>query len=118
MKASDPPSSITHFLRCAPAEAATERPARSEPVNVTAATRSSPMIESIVEESTKRFVNTPTGNPARRNRSSRNDAVPGTLEACFKIPTLPAMIDGAANRTTCQRGKFHGMIASTGPRGS
>ena len=32
-------------------------------------------------------------------------------------PTLPAISAGAANRTTCQSGKFHGMTASTTPSG-
>ena len=43
---------------------------------------------------------------------------PGTFEECFRTPTLPAASAGAANRNTCQKGKFQGMTASTGPRGS
>ena len=66
----------------------------------------------------KRFVKMPSGNPARRKTCSRKSAAPGTFEACFSTPTLPAISEGAANRTTCQSGKFHGMIASTGPSGS
>ena len=30
---------------------------------------------------------------------------------------LPAISAGAAKRMTCQKGKFHGMIASTVPSG-
>ena len=45
-------------------------------------------------------------------------AHPKTFEACFKTPAFPAINAGAANRKTCQNGKFHGMIASTVPRGS
>jgi hypothetical protein len=41
----------------------------------------------------------------------------GTLEACFSTPTLPAIRAGAAKRKTCQKGKFHGITASTGPSG-
>ena len=41
----------------------------------------------------------------------------GTLEACLSRPTFPAISAGAAKRNTCQKGKFHGMIASTGPIG-
>jgi len=33
-------------------------------------------------------------------------AQPGTFEACFSRPTLPAVRYGAANRKTCQKGKF------------
>ncbi len=41
----------------------------------------------------------------------------GTFDACFSRPTFPAIRAGAAKRNTCQKGKFHGMIASTGPIG-
>ncbi len=44
-------------------------------------------------------------------------AVCGTFEACFSSPQLPTMSAGAAKRITCHIGKFHGMTASTGPRG-
>ena len=43
MKGSEPPSSSTHFLSASPAAAATDWPAASEPVRVTAAIRGSPM---------------------------------------------------------------------------
>jgi len=42
----------------------------------------------------------------------------GTLEACLRMPTLPAMSAGARKRKTCQRGKFQGMTARMTPRGS
>ena len=41
----------------------------------------------------------------------------GTLDACLSNPTLPAMSPGAAKRKTCQKGKFHGITASTAPTG-
>ena len=44
-----------------------------------------------------------------------NRAVCGTFEACLSSPTLPAIRAGAANRMACQSGKFHGMMARTGP---
>jgi hypothetical protein len=43
---------------------------------------------------------------------------PGTLLACFNKPTFPAISAGAANRKTCQYGKFQGITARTGPSGS
>ena len=46
-----------------------------------------------------------------------NSAVCGTFDACLSSPTLPAIRPGTANRIACQSGKFHGMIASTGPSG-
>ena len=44
-------------------------------------------------------------------------AQPVTFEACLRTPAFPAMSAGAAKRKTCQNGKFHGMTASTTPRG-
>ena len=60
----------------------------------------------------------PTGNPASWKIVSIASEHCGTLEACFSKPTLPAIKAGAANRNTCQKGKFQGMTASTGPSGS
>jgi len=118
MKGSEPPSSSTLFFSAWPAAAATDMPACSLPVRVTAAIRGSAMIPAMSLLSTKRLVNPPSGSPARRKMSSSNSAVCGTLEACLSRPTLPTISAGAANRTTCQSGKFHGMMASTGPIGS
>jgi hypothetical protein len=39
------------------------------------------------------------------------------LGAGFSATTFPAAIAGAAKRTTCQNGKFHGMIAKMTPNG-
>ena len=41
----------------------------------------------------------------------------GTLGECFSRAALPAISAGAANRSTCQNGKFQGMMASTTPSG-
>ena len=56
--------------------------------------------------------------PPRTKISSIASAQPGTFDACFSTPALPAISAGAANRKTCQNGKFHGMMASTTPSGS
>ena len=117
MKGSLPPSSSTTFLRAAPAWAATARPAPTLPVRVTAFTRRSAMIAGTWSVPMSRVWKTPAGAPARRNRSSISRAVRQTLGACLRRPTLPAISAGAANRTTCHSGKFHGMMARTGPRG-
>ena len=117
MKGSEPPSSSTLFLRACPAADATDMPARSLPVSVTAAMRGSSISPAMSLDSTKRLVNTPSGRPARRNRSSIASAVCGTFDACFSRPTFPTIRAGAAKRITCHRGKFHGMTASTGPSG-
>ncbi len=41
----------------------------------------------------------------------------GTLEACLSSIVLPASSAGTAARNTCQKGKFHGMMARTVPSG-
>ena len=117
MKGSLPPSSSTVCLTSSPAIAATDRPAGSLPVKVAAATRGSRRIDSIIPEPIRSVWKQPSGKPARCRTSSRYRADCGTLEACLRMPTLPAISAGAANRTACQRGKFHGMIASTTPSG-
>ncbi len=112
-----PPSSSTTFLISLPAMAATDDPAGPDPVSVAAATRGSRRIASTRADPTSRVWKVPSGNPARANRSGMNSAVCGTFEACLSSPTLPAIRAGAANRIACHSGKFHGMMASTGPSG-
>ena len=117
MNGSLPPSSRTTFFPTAPAWAATARPAPTLPVRVTAATRRSAMTAGTWSVPMSRVWNTPSGAPARRKRSSSSRAVRGTLGACLSRPTLPTITAGARKRATCQRGKFHGMMASTTPSG-
>ena len=118
MKGSLPPSSSTHFFRCLPAVAATDRPARSLPVSVTALTRGSAMTAAACSLSMCSTPNTPSGTPAAASTPAMASAQPGTLVACLSRATLPAIRPGARKRNTCQTGKFHGMIASTQPMGS
>ncbi len=117
MNGSLPPSSSTTFLITLPAIDATDCPAAAEPVSVAATTLSSRRTDSTLCEPISRVWKVPAGKPARANRSCRNRAVCGTFEACLSSPTLPAISPGAANLIVCQSGKFHGMIASTGPSG-
>ena len=42
----------------------------------------------------------------------------GTDGACFSSIGLPVRKFAADTRMTCQNGKFHGMTANSGPRGS
>ena len=117
MNGSLPPSSSTDVLIAFPAAAPTWLPAALLPVRVTAATRGSSITDLTLSVSIRRVWNTPSAKPARRKMSSMARAHWGTLEACLSRPTFPAIKAGAANRKTCQKGKFHGMIASTGPIG-
>ena len=112
-----PPSSSTHFFRFAPAVAATDRPARSLPVSVTALTRGSAITCAAWSLSMCSTANTPSGTPASRSTSAIASAQRGTFVACLSSATLPAISPGARKRNTCQYGKFHGMIASTQPMG-
>ena len=114
MNGSEPPSSRTLFFRACPAVDATDMPAFSLPVRVTAAIRGSSMSAAMSLLSMKRLVKAPAGRPARRKMSSRRSAVCGTFDACLSRPTLPTISAGAAKRTTCHSGKFHGMMARTG----
>ena len=117
MNGSLPPSSSTVFLICRPAALATWRPAGSLPVRVAA------LDARIVEEpldliggDQQRLEHTLQGSP-RAGGSARSPGRTAAIEACFSSPTLPAISAGAAKRNTCQNGKFHGMMASTGPSG-
>ncbi len=104
MNGSDPPSSSTAFFTCAAAVDATERPAGSEPVSVTALIRGSSMTAATSRDPISSVVNAPSGNPARVNSPSRYIADSGTFEACLSTPAFPAISAGAAKRTTCQSG--------------
>ena len=113
---SDPPSSSTTGLSAAPASAATARPARSEPVSVTAATRSSAMTAATRASVMGRCSKVPSPAPAKA--SARASPQPRTVGACFSRTVPPARTTGTAARTACQYGKFHGMMARTVPSGS
>ena len=97
---------------------ATALPAAVEPVSVTAAIRGSPIRRSTCAASRRRFGQSPSGAPASRKMDAIASPQPGVFGACFRTNALPAIIEGAAKRKSCQNGKFHGMIASTTPSGS
>ena len=118
MYGSDPPSSSTVFFITAPACAATALPAGVLPVSVTARTSGCSMTPFTCLLPMSSVRKTPFGKPAVEKISSIARAHPGTFDACFRTPALPAMSAGAANRKTCQNGKFQGITASTTPRGS
>ena len=92
-------------------------PVSELPVSVTARTRTSSMTGSTCEPASSKVRSSPSGKPASWKTSSIASAHCGTFEACFSTAALPAMNAGAANRITCQNGKFHGMTARTMPSG-
>ena len=112
-----PPSSKTVFFNIAPALAATDLPAGTLPVKVTARINGCSITLSILEDLTKIDLNKLSGNPASLKISSIAKAQPDTFEECFRIPAFPAIKPGAANLKTCHSGKFHGITASTTPKG-
>ena len=97
---------------------ATLAPAGSLPVSVAALTRSSSTTRCTCSDVISSVWNSPASNPPSTNACSMASAHCGTFEACLSNPTFPAMSAGAAKRNTCQKGKFQGMTASTGPIGS
>ena len=102
MNGSDPPSSSTTFFSARPAASATFMPAPSLPVRVTATMRSSAISPATLSDVIAKLWNRPAGAPAATIISWIAAAQPWTVEACLSSPTLPAMIVGAAKRTTCQ----------------
>ncbi len=112
-----PPSSRTHFLRRAPASLATAFPAAVLPVRVTAATCLCRMTDLACATEISSVWNSPSGKPASRSSFSMASAQPGTLGACLSSAAFPPTSVGAANRSTCQNGKFQGMMAKTIPIG-
>lgn len=102
MNGSEPPSSSTTFLSARPAASATLMPAPSLPVRVTATMRSSSISGATRRDGIPRFANSPSGAPAAVTISSIACAQPWVSEACFRRPTLPARMQGARKRTTCQ----------------
>jgi len=105
-------------LSAAPASAATSIPAASLPVSDTARTAGWAISAATARAGTSNEVTTPSGSPPSRNTRSIASEAPGTDEACLSATTLPAIRAGAAQRNSCQNGKFHGMMASTTPSGS
>ena len=83
---------------------ATERPAGSDPVKVTALTRSSEITAATSAEPISSVRNDPVGKPPFSKMSSRYSADCGTFDACLSSPVLPAISAGAANRMTCHSG--------------
>ena len=104
MKASEPPSSSTDFLRYLPANAATAAPARGLPVKVTPVMRSSAMMPSIGALSTLRMPNRPFGAPARSKAAPSIVASPMQFGACFRRKALPPSVIGTPARSACHSG--------------
>jgi hypothetical protein len=118
MNGSLPPSSSTLFLIRFAAPEATLAPAGSLPVSVAALIRSSSSSSATRSAPISSVWSSPSVKPASRRMSSMASADCGTFEACLSSPTFPAISAGAANRNTCQKGKFHGITARIAPRGS
>lgn len=101
-----------------PAAAPTSRPAASLPVRLTAAIAGCAIRSATAEAGTSSTSKSPGGAPAAANTSAIASAQPQTFEACLSTTAFPAAIAGAAQRNTCQKGKFHGMTASRTPSAS
>ena len=75
------------------------------------------MIRPTSSTGTFRFWKVPAGRPASANSRVILRAQPWTFGECFSSSVLPARSAEAAQRNTCQTGKFHGRIDSTVPSG-
>ncbi len=62
-------------------------------------------------------LNTPGGTPACSASSARARALKGVAEAGLSTTVQPAAKAGATLRVIMAAGKFHGVIAATGPTG-
>ena len=113
-----PSSNCTGALR-APAALATSFPTRVEPVKDTAATRGSPVRASPEPTvSSSSVLRTPLGNPASMRQSVSAREVRGVQGDGFQTTVLPAMRAAESLTAGLEKGKFHGVMARTTPRGS
>jgi hypothetical protein len=87
------------------------------PVKVTARIRGSAISGSTSLPATKTARRKSSRPKASATIFPMAPAQPGTFEACLSRIVFPAISAGAAKRKACQSGKFHGMMASTGPSG-
>lgn len=94
-------------------------PTGVEPVNVSLRSRRSAITgaDRAFASEAGTTLSTPSGSPARRNSSTRYSVVSGVRSAGFRTTVHPAARAGAIFRVAIASGKFHGVIAYTGPTG-
>lgn len=94
-------------------------PTGVDPVNVSLRRRRSAMTgaDNAFASEDGTTLSTPSGRPARRNNSTRYRVVSGVRSAGFSTTVHPAASAGAIFRVAIASGKFHGVIAYTGPTG-
>ena len=95
------------------------QPTSPEPVNVSAATRSSSIKTSpISEDEPATTFSQPAGRPASSISSASKSAESGVADAGLSTTAQPAASDGASLCATRLHGKLNGEIAPTIPRGT
>src|SRR4029453_3542645 len=94
-------------------------PTLVEPVNVTFLSRLSAMMwdETGPDEEVVSTFSTPSGRPASRNAFASASVVRGVDDAGLMITGQPAAKAGPIFLAPIASGKFHGVMAKTGPTG-
>ncbi len=115
-----PPSSIEVRRSWSAALRTNSFPTGVEPVKVTFRRRGSCMSgpDSADAFDVGRIDSTPSGSPASANTSPSSSIVRGVSSAGLTMIVHPAATAGAILRVPMASGKFHGVIASTGPTGT
>ncbi|OIQ81086.1 hypothetical protein GALL_371540 [mine drainage metagenome] len=88
-----------------------------EPVNITPRTRASPTSAAPTRPSPGSSCSAPAGTPASRSSRTAQSAISGVCSAGLASTTLPAASAAAICPVKIASGKFHGLIATTGPSG-
>ena len=114
-----PPSSIDALSTCSAAWPSRVRPTGVEPVKETFRSRGSAMrvLESVAASEVTTALTTPAGRPASARTWQKARLVRGVSSAGFSTTVQPAARAGAILRVPMESGKFHGVIARTGPTG-
>ena len=114
-----PPSSIEIFSTCSADCLINPWPTLVDPVKVSFRSRGSAMIgaDTLPEDDVVITFTTPSGNPASARMPARASVVSGVNAAGLITTVHPAANAGPILRVPIASGKFHGVIAYTGPTG-
>ena len=110
-----PPSSVTHGISRSPQREAIFRPVATEPVNMTASTRSTSAAPAAPRPVTT--WKTSGGFPAFAQRSRSTHDVRGVTSEGLSTTVLPARSGATASAALFRIGKFQGPTTPTTPNG-
>ena len=119
MNGAQPPSSIEVRSTLSAASRSNLLPTSVDPVKESfrsLGSRSRGLVRA-AEDEVGTTLTTPFGTPASRHASAKARAVRGVSFDGFRTPEQPAANAGPSLRVAIARGKFHGVMARTGPTG-